>query len=152
MRLTIAAVGRLKRGPLNQMCAEYLTRIPWRIDIKEIEARKPLSGPALKAHEAELLRGALPPDAFLIALDERGESLDSESFAKALDGWVQQAPNGLAFVIGGADGLDPSLLAQAQARLAFGRQTWPHLLVRAMLMEQLYRAWTIRTGHPYHRG
>ncbi len=151
MRLTIAAVGRLKRGPLNQLCADYLTRIPWRIDIKEVEARKPLSGAQLKAHEAELLRGVLPPDAFLIVLDERGNNLDSVSFSRALDTWVQRSPNGLAIAIGGADGLDQSLLDQARAHIAFGRQTWPHLMVRAMVLEQLYRAWTIQTGHPYHR-
>lgn len=151
MRLTIAAVGRLKRGPLNQLCAEYLTRIPWRVDLKEVEARKPLNGAALKAHEAELLSGVLPPGAFLIALDERGDSLDSPAFASALDRWSQQTTNGLAFVIGGADGLDASLISRAGARVAFGRQTWPHMMVRAMLMEQLYRAWTIQTRHPYHR-
>lgn len=151
MRLTIAAVGRLKRGPLNQLCAEYLTRIPWRIDLKEVETRKPLNGAALKAHEAELLRGAIPSGTFVVALDERGQSLDSASFAEALDQWSQRAANGIAFVIGGADGLDPALTGQADTSIAFGRQTWPHMMVRAMLMEQIYRAWTIQTRHPYHR-
>lgn len=151
MRLTIAAVGRLKRGPLNQLCADYLTRIPWRVDIKEVEARKPLTGDQLKDHEAELLRAVLPSDAFLIALDERGNNLDSPSFARALETWVQRSPNGLAIVIGGANGLAADLLKDARAHIAFGRQTWPHLMARVMLMEQLYRAWTIQTGHPYHR-
>lgn len=102
--------------------------------------------------EADLLRAAIPRDARIIALDERGSTPTSPEFAADLRREAEAGTRDLAFLIGGADGLDPDLRSQAAARLSFGRMVWPHLLARVMLAEQLYRATTILTGGPYHRG
>ncbi|MFA6019556.1 MAG: 23S rRNA (pseudouridine(1915)-N(3))-methyltransferase RlmH, partial [Rhodospirillales bacterium] len=104
-----------------------------------------------KAKEAELLLAKLPRNAFAVALDPGGEALSSEALAAKLTRW-QELGRDLAFVIGGADGLGESLLARADAKFSLGAMVWPHLLVRAMLAEQLWRAFSINTGHPYHRG
>ena len=105
----------------------------------------------MMAREAELLRAALPRGAVRIALDERGKTLDSAAFARRLGAWCEEGRPALGFWIGGAEGLHPELRAEADLVLSFGAMTWPHLLVRALLAEQLYRAETILTGHPYHR-
>lgn len=151
MAITIVAVGRLKAGPLQELCDEYRRRLPFALEIREVEERRPLSGAERKAREGELILKEMPKGALAIALDERGKAYDSAGFAKQLAAWRQQSGDNLAFVIGGADGLSPAVLEKAAARLAFGAMTWPHLLARAMLLEQIYRAHTILTGHPYHR-
>jgi 23S rRNA (pseudouridine1915-N3)-methyltransferase len=159
MRLIVAAVGRLKSGPERDLAVRYAERaaqtgraLGWRgpdlIEIAESKARRPDDR---KAEEARDLRAALPPDAVMIALDERGRSLSSDDFAASLSGLRQAATPALAFLIGGADGLDPALARQARQMLSFGAATLPHQIVRVILLEQLYRAGTILTGHPYHR-
>ena len=105
----------------------------------------------LKLREATLLLEALPGDAATVALDEAGKELSSEQFAKQLGRWRDDGRATIAFMIGGADGLTGEVRDRADLVLSLGRQTWPHMLVRAMLAEQLYRAWSINTGHPYHR-
>jgi 23S rRNA (pseudouridine1915-N3)-methyltransferase len=144
VKLLVAAVGRMRPGPLRELQDEYLKRLGGTATLAEVEERRKL--PDLKRREAELLLGAVPPGMRLIALDERGTTLSSPDLAKRLAEW-----NEAAFVIGGADGLDPALRERAQFRLAFGAPTWPHLLCRVMLLEQLYRARSILAGHPYHR-
>lgn len=119
--------------------------------IVELEVRQRLPAPALKAREAELILGALPAGARLVALDERGALRSSRAFAERLAAWRDQGMAELAFAIGGADGLDATVLDRAHATLSLGPMTWPHLLVRGMLLEQLYRAQQILAGHPYHR-
>jgi 23S rRNA (pseudouridine1915-N3)-methyltransferase len=104
----------------------------------------------IKRREAEALLAALKPDEFVIALDMDGAAPDSAGLARLLADW-QARSRKLAFVIGGAEGLDAALLARAGAKLSLGQLTWPHLLVRPMLAEQIYRAQTILAGHPYHR-
>jgi 23S rRNA (pseudouridine1915-N3)-methyltransferase len=151
MPITVIAVGRLKSGPLKDLCDEYRRRIPLALEIREVEERRPLSGEARKAREGELIRKELPKSAFVVALDERGKTYDSAGFAHQFSAWRQRSGDNLAFLIGGADGLAPAVLEKAAARLALGALTWPHMLARAMLLEQLYRAHTILTGHPYHR-
>lgn len=151
MPITIVAVGRLKAGPLAELCNEYRRRLPLPLEFREVEERRPLAGPARKAREGELILAQLPKGALLVALDEHGKTFDSAGFARQFAAWRQASGDNLAFVLGGADGLDEAVLARAQARLALGSLTWPHLLARAMLLEQLYRAHTILTGHPYHR-
>ncbi len=101
--------------------------------------------------EAAVLRGAIPTNAFRVVLDERGKSLASPEFAQHLADWRDEGQRDVAFLIGGADGTDPRLRAEAEFTLSFGRMVWPHLLVRVMLAEQLYRAVTILSGGPYHR-
>jgi 23S rRNA (pseudouridine1915-N3)-methyltransferase len=157
MRVVIAAVGRLKSGPERDLVARYLERasvgaraLGWRgpdlIEIPESKARRPEDR---KAEEASALRAAIPAGARLVTLDERGDILDSETFARRLQAFRAAATPALAFVIGGADGLDPAL--RADLSFAFGKATLPHQFVRALVCEQIYRATTILTGHPYHR-
>lgn len=151
MALLIIAVGRLKAGPIQDLCDEYRRRIPLPLEIREVEERRPVAGDERKAREGELILKELPKGAFAVALDERGKGYDSAGFAKQFAAWRQERGDNLAFILGGADGLAPAVLQKAAARLAFGTMTWPHMLARAMLLEQLYRAHTILTGHPYHR-
>ena len=151
MRILIIAVGRDRKGPTADLVADYQKRCPWRIDMIDIPPRQ--QGPSSQrlAEEAKKIRQAIPNDAALILLDERGEDLASRSLAKHIERFRDNGLQSLCFVIGSADGLDPSLSEQADLRFAFGRATWPHRLVRVMLIEQLYRASTILSGHPYHR-
>lgn len=155
MRLHLCAVGRLRVGPERELVNDYLTRF-------NRTGRALGLGPALEhevedrrgggmAAEAVLLDRAVPAGAVLVVLDERGRQYDSPGFAAALAGWRDGGRQDLALVIGGADGLDPALRARADAALSFGAMVWPHMLVRVMLTEQLYRAATILAGGPYHR-
>ena len=155
MRVHIIAVGRLRAGPEKDLIDDYLTRFdrtgrslglgPARVI--EVEDRK---GGGMGA-EATLLRKAIPDGAVLVALDERGRVETSPEFARRLAGWRDQGRGDLALIIGGADGIDPTLRSEADFALSFGKMVWPHMLVRAMLSEQLYRASSILAGAPYHR-
>ena len=155
MRVHICAVGRLRAGPEKDLIDDYLTRFdrPGRglglgpASVIEVEDRK---GGGMAA-EAELLRRALPKGAILCVLDERGKVESSPQFAQRLGDWRDAGRGDLALVIGGADGIDPTLRAQADHALSFGKMVWPHMLVRVMLAEQLYRAAAILAGTPYHR-
>ena len=151
MRIHLIAVGRAKRGPEKDLFEFYTGRIRWPFQLHEVEEKKPLSGAELKAREAELLLGALPAGAILVALDERGKSLGSEDLAGRIENWRDTGAADLAFMIGGADGLDASIRARADLVLNFGSLTWPHMMVRGMLAEQVYRCQQILAGHPYHR-
>lgn len=151
MRITIIAVGRRKQGPEQDLFDQYKGRLPWPLDLKLVEEKKPLSGDALKAREADLLLAALPDGATVIALDERGTSDTSPKFAERLGAWRDDGARELAFLIGGADGLAEEVRTRARFVMSLGKQTWPHQLVPALLAEQLYRAHAILTGHPYHR-
>lgn len=151
MRIEIIAVGRARAGPERDLYNEWLRRIRWPVNLREIEEKRPLPADRLKAREAELLLAALPGDAPLVALDETGRDLSSQAFAERLGDWRDGGRPAIAFVIGGAGGLDPVVTGRADLVLSFGRQTWPHMLVRAMLAEQIYRAQQILAGHPYHR-
>jgi 23S rRNA (pseudouridine1915-N3)-methyltransferase len=153
MRLALIAIGRWRGGPFAEAFADYAGRLRagrWTLDLVELEERRPLAGAQRMAREADLLLGAVPRGAFLAALDARGAALASEAFAARL-GALRDADRSIAFVIGGADGLDPRVRAAADLTLAFGPMTWPHLLVRVMLAEQIFRAQSILAGHPYHR-
>ena len=155
MRIHLCVAGRLRSGPERDLTEDYLARFEKTgralglgpAQLHEIEARKG-SGPAA---EATLLRRAIPKGAVTVALDERGEALSSRQFAQRLAQWRDTGRNDTAFVIGGADGLDPDLRAAADLRLSFGPMVWPHMLARVMLAEQLYRAAAILAGTPYHR-
>jgi len=155
MRLHLCAVGRLRAGPERDLVDDYLSRLD--------RTGRPLGlGPATE-HEVEdrknlgmgaegvLLAKAVPEGAALCILDERGKSLSSPEFAAALAAWRDAGRQDAAFVIGGADGIDPALRARADLAISFGSTVWPHMLARVMLAEQLYRAATILAGSPYHR-
>ena len=119
--------------------------------IVELEEKRRLPAPELKAREGELILAALPAGARLAALDEDGKQWSSREFAGRLAAWRDAGSPTLAFAIGGADGLDRAVIERADAVMSLGAMTWPHLLVRGMLLEQLYRAQQILAGHPYHR-
>lgn len=158
MRVHICAVGRLKPGPEKLLIDDYLSRLdaagrPIGISaapVIEVEEKRKLDAPQLMAREAELLLAATK-GATIVAMDERGKNETSEVFARRLGEWRDNATADLAFVIGGANGLDPAIREKAAHIMSFGAMTWPHMLARAMLAEQLYRAVTILSGHPYHR-
>jgi 23S rRNA (pseudouridine1915-N3)-methyltransferase len=159
MRLYLSAIGRLKAGPERDICARYLERGQaasrgvglTSVEMREADESRARRPEDRKAEEARALIQSLPASARLVVLDERGKSMGSEAFAadvgNARDGGVA----GYALLIGGPDGLDPALRARASLVLAFGAMTWPHQLVRIMAAEQIYRAITILSGHPYHR-
>lgn len=150
MHVIIAAVGRMKETPLRAAWDDYVGRLAWTLDLREVESRLP-DGPRRVAEEATLLSRAVAPAARRVALDRSGRSQDTDILAAKLAEWRDDAQLPVGFLIGGADGLAAELVAQADLVLAFGRQTWPHLLARVMLAEQLYRCQAIMTGHPYHR-
>jgi 23S rRNA (pseudouridine1915-N3)-methyltransferase len=131
--------------------ALYAARIVPPVAIVELEVRQRLPAAALKAREAALIIEALPARARLIALDERGAMWSSRGLADRLAAWRDQGVAELAFAMGGADGLGAEVLDRADVILSLGPMTWPHLLVRSLLLEQLYRAQQILAGHPYHR-
>jgi 23S rRNA (pseudouridine1915-N3)-methyltransferase len=149
MRFLVVAVGRARAGPERALWEAYSERLTTPIRLIEVESKRP--GPGLMDREAELLLNAVPNDAILVALDERGKSLSSEAFAKTLAQWRDQGAATIAFVIGGADGLADDARRRARLLLSLGAMTWPHLVVRGLLAEQLYRAERIWAGHPYHR-
>ena len=155
MRMTLIAVGRAKPGPVRDLYEHYAERLGHGplggLRLKEVEERRPLAAVQLKRREAELLLAARPKGARLVVLDERGKSLTSGDFAALLARWRDDGVQDLAFAIGGADGLDASVREAAALTLGLGPMTWPHLLTRALLAEQLYRAQSILMGHPYHR-
>ncbi len=151
MRIVVACVGRLKAGPVRDICDGYTRRLPWTVEWREVaeDSRQPLQK-RIKQESDEILN-RLADCQRVIALDERGRDLESKAFANLLGSWRDAGDNRVGVAIGGADGLADAVRARADLTLRFGRLTWPHLLVRALLAEQLYRAHTILTGHPYHR-
>lgn len=151
MRITLAAVGRDKSGPTRDLYQHYVKRLNWPFNLREVEEKRPLPSAGLKLREAELLRDTIPKGAVLVALDERGKNLSSPEFAQMIGQLRDNSVQDLAFIIGGADGLHESLRDDATRSISFGRMTWPHMMVRALLAEQLYRAQSILAGHPYHR-
>lgn len=151
----VCAVGRLRAGPELELIRDWLGRFDRTgralglgpATVHEVEDRR---GGGRTA-EAALLERAIPAGAVVAVLDERGRDMSSPEFAAALARWRDGGRPDAAFVIGGADGLDPALRGRAEVAISFGRMVWPHMLARVMLAEQLYRAATILSGSPYHR-
>lgn len=160
MRLLIAAVGKLKRGPERALLAHYLERAGPLCrqlgfgGVSEIELVEARAGTAdlRKAAEAAALLAKIPAQSVIVAFDPKGATLTSEAFAERLALWRDGAPPALCLTIGGADGLGAELLARADETVSLGPMVLPHGLFRVVLAEQLYRAMTILAGHPYHRG
>jgi 23S rRNA (pseudouridine1915-N3)-methyltransferase len=159
VRLVLTAVGRLKAGPERQLCARYIERAAAvartvglaGVDLREFDESRARRSEDRKAEEAKALRAAVPAGARVVLCDERGRSLTSEAFATEIGRSRDAGLPALVLAIGGPDGHDRGLLAEAPLTLAFGAMTWPHQLVRIMAAEQIYRALTILAGHPYHR-
>jgi 23S rRNA (pseudouridine1915-N3)-methyltransferase len=159
MRLTVAAVGRLKAGPERELAGRYLERTAklgrgiglHPIEIVEVDESRARRPEERIAQEGAALMALMSGDYACVALDARGQGLTSEDFAGRLARWRDGGRGAVYFLIGGADGLTRSLPRPPDLTLAFGSATWPHQFVRIMLLEQLYRVATILTGHPYHR-
>jgi 23S rRNA (pseudouridine1915-N3)-methyltransferase len=159
MLVAVHAVGRMKAGPEQELAARYLDRFAKSgpavglefSGVSDIAEGRAQSADERRRDEAARLRAQLPKGAALIVLDERGKNLGSADLAQRIGDLRDGGRRGLAFVVGGPDGVDPSLRDEAELVLSFGLLTWPHQLVRVMLAEQLYRIATILAGHPYHR-
>jgi 23S rRNA (pseudouridine1915-N3)-methyltransferase len=159
MRIIVAAVGRLKQGPERDLAKRYRERAVKTgrslgigdVEIVELAESRAREAPRRRIEESIALAQLVPDGAATVVLDESGDSVDSATFADVLRRWRDQDRSAAVFIIGGADGVTPNLRQDADLRIAFGAATWPHQLVRIMLLEQIYRAVTILAGHPYHR-
>jgi 23S rRNA (pseudouridine1915-N3)-methyltransferase len=159
MRLLVIAVGRLKQGPERELAERYRERfeslsrkLGFRgLDIVELPESRQADAAGRIAEEAHAIVAHIPEHAAVVALSERGDNLDSATLARHLGRWRDDSVPCAVFLIGGADGLSAELSRAAKVRLAFGKATWPHQIVRILLLEQIYRAGTILAGHPYHR-
>ncbi len=159
MRLLIIAVGRLKQGPERELAAAYRKRVQAvgralglrEIEVVEIRESRAQDAERRRVEESIAIANVIPDAAVVAILDESAGNLDSVTLATTLRKWREEQRSAVCFIIGGADGLAQSLRDRAKLKLAFGTATWPHQLVRIMLLEQIYRAGTILAGHPYHR-
>lgn len=159
MRIVVAAVGRLKQGPERDLCERYRKRaadigraIGFRgVEIVEVRESRARDTATRILEESIAVANLVPDDAVAIVLDEHGDIIDSQTFSRTLGEWRDRGTSTAVFMIGGADGIADTLREKAIMRLSFGKATWPHQLVRVMLLEQVYRAATLLSGHPYHR-
>lgn len=145
MKITIIAIGKLKnKSAESEIISEYAKRLNWNLVFKEMDN-------ATQEKEAVFLQSSIPANAKVVVLDERGENLSSQNFAKQIEKWQISGTSEICFLIGGADGHLEETRKKADLIFSFGKQTLPHMLMRAVLVEQIYRAETIIKGHPYHR-
>ena len=151
MAWQITCVGKLKKGSEYDLCQEYIKRCSTKISIVEVEEKRPLSEDELKQKEARLMLDTIPSGAIIVALDERGKTMSSPDFAEKIQGFEMDGKSNIVFIIGGAFGLHPTIRQKSDMTISFGQMTFPHMMVRAMLCEQLYRARAILSGHPYHK-
>jgi 23S rRNA (pseudouridine1915-N3)-methyltransferase len=159
MRVLVLAVGRMKQGAEADIADRYLKRAAQAgravgirsIDVVEIRESRAQDAERRKLEEAIAITNLIPDGSVVVLLDERGDGVGSDAFARQIGRWRDAGLGTAVFVIGGADGLSETLRDRARVTLNFGQLTWPHQLVRIMLLEQLYRAVTILSGHPYHR-
>ena len=151
MNITIVAVGRMKKGSERSLWDVYAKRLKWPLALKEVEEKNSFGAKQIKRKEADLLLSKIPKGAVLIAMDKNGLFLSSDDFAKKISTWQDDGINDLAITIGGSDGLDKVILDKAHLSISMGAMTWPHMLARVMLLEQVYRAQCILNKHPYHK-
>ena len=151
MKITIIAIGRGKPNHEQALFQYYSKKILFPFKLIEVEERRALKGSILKASESKLLLEKVPKRSILIALDQRGEQKSSQEFAIQLQKWRDDAKHNIVFLIGGASGLDKNIFVDVAMILSLGKVTWPHMLVRGLLAEQIFRSQCILSGHPYHR-
>ena len=144
MKFHILAIGHLKQGPEKDLLEQYRKRITWPLTIIELNPRKP-------SDTSSLILENIPDSSAVIALDERGKNLNSLEFSGLIQNYLDSGVKNLSFLIGGADGFEETIRSKADHLISFGRLTWPHMVVRALLVEQLYRSQQIINRHPYHR-
>ena len=152
MKFIILAIGRAKAGHEKNLFQYYAKRIKYPLELVEVEVKRPLTSKQQKSLELKLLLSKVPDKGVIIALDEKGQQKTSSQFAHQIQEWHNDGVANLVFLIGGADGFDQEVWRYAKLVLSFGLQTWPHMLVRGLLVEQIYRSQCILSGHPYHRG
>ena len=150
LKIEIIAAGRLKKGPSFELCEEYIKRIKWPLAIYEVES-KSKDGQAAQREEIQKIKEHIKPQAFIVALDKKGKNLGSMDFSQTMEKIQNSGKDYIQFIIGGAEGLTDEIIKRANLVLSFGQPTWPHILARIMLLEQIYRAQQILIGHPYHR-
>lgn len=153
MRITILSIGKFENSPHKIVFENYLKRLKWKVELRELELKNSqnMSAQKIKEGEGDLILKALKPNSKIILLDENGKQFSSRAFAKLISDSGLNGDSDLTFVIGGSDGLSKSLLEKSHLKISLGLMTFPHLMVRAILAEQIYRAQTIIEGHPYHR-
>jgi 23S rRNA (pseudouridine1915-N3)-methyltransferase len=150
LKVEIIAVGRLKSGPLLDLFKGYQKQLRWKLTVHEVESRYK-DAPNIQADEHAKIEALLDQSSFIVVMDERGNGLKSLDFASTIQNLLNSGESKIQFIIGGADGLSDEIRGRANLLLSFGQQTWPHMLARIMLIEQIYRAQQILAGHPYHR-
>lgn len=153
MKISIISIGKFENSPHKQVFETYIKRLKWKVELKELDLKNSqnLSVPKIKEGEGALILKALKPSSKLIILDEDGKQFSSVAFSKMISDFAVAGDSDLSFVIGGSDGLSEEILQKSNLKISFGKMTFPHLMVRAILAEQLYRAQSIIAGHPYHR-
>ncbi|MBT3556895.1 MAG: 23S rRNA (pseudouridine(1915)-N(3))-methyltransferase RlmH [Rhodospirillales bacterium] len=151
MQFVLCAVGRIKAGPEKALFEHYTKRLSTPLNVVEVVEKRKLPSHELRVSEAELLSNKIPDGAAVIVFDEKGKEIDSRGLAQLFGDWRDEGRSTTALVIGGADGVDEQLIKRADRVVSLGRMTWPHMLVRGLVAEQLYRAQCIASGHPYHR-
>ncbi len=153
MKITIISIGKFENSPHRLAFENYLKRMKWDIELKELELKNAhnLSVDKIKEGEGKLIAKAIKSGSLVIALDEKGKEFTSQNFAKLIADFAVKGDSHLTFLIGGANGLSSDIVGEAKLKIALGLMTFPHLMVRTMLMEQLYRAQSIIAGHPYHK-
>lgn len=153
MRIKILSIGKFENSPHKIVFENYLKRLKWKVELRELELKNSqnMSAQKIKEGEGELILKALKPNSKIILLDENGKQFSSRAFAKLISDSALNGDSDLTFVIGGSDGLSKSLLEKSHLKISLSLMTFPHLMVRAILAEQIYRAQTIIEGHPYHR-
>lgn len=150
MKIDILAIGALKKGPYFEPYQAYLKRIQWAVNLVELESKIKGEKPRQMDEQDKILKH-INPQAYVFALDERGKSLPSSQFSDMIKDLQNTGQSHIQFILGGADGFTDAVRAKSNFLLSFGAQTWPHMLARVMLLEQIYRAQQIISGHPYHR-
>ena len=152
MRISIVAIGRARTGSEAKLFQYYSDKLSlWKISLIEKEVRKQVAPNKTISAEGDLISRVIPKDSFIIAMDENGKQVNSREFAKILSHQKDFGYGEVTFLIGGANGLSSTLIKRADQVLSLGQLTWPHLLARVLLIEQIYRAQQIIMGHPYHR-
>lgn len=153
MKISIISIGKFENSPHKQVFESYLKRLKYKMELKELDLRNAhnMNAEKLVKGQGELILNALKPGSKVIILDEQGKQFSSMEFAKKISDFAVGGDSHLSFVIGGSDGLSKEVLDKADLKISFGKMTLPHLMVRSVLAEQLYRAWAINNKHPYHR-
>lgn len=153
MKIAIISIGKFENSPQKAVFENYLKRSKWKIDLKEFDIKNSKSLPVdrIKEEEGALILKAVKPSSKIIALDERGKKFTSISFASMISDFALRGDSSISFIIGGANGLSKEVLDKSCLKISLSDMTFPHLMVRSILMEQLYRAESIIAGHPYHR-